>query len=285
MEDRFQTLIKPHQLLSHINDKDWLIVDCTFYLQNPDQGYKEYLYDHIPNSIYAHLNDDLSGKITLTTGRHPLPKPEDFIPLLERWGLQLGMQVVAYDSSGGGMAAARLWWLLNYYGFTRVAVLDGGYPNWLRQEYPVSSNIPIRNRSMLNLAPKKQMTINAQSIRELYGEKTCKVLDGRTHNRFLGLEEVIDPISGHIPGAISAPVTDYLDEDLNFKPKSEIKGQIKNLLGDTLSENSIYYCGSGVTAALGVFALVYAGYNMGRLYPGSWSEWIRRPWAEIAVKE
>ena len=285
MDDKYLTLITPDQLRSHMNDKDWLIVDCTFYLPNPDQGYLEYLGGHIPNAIYAHLNRDLSGRITPTTGRHPLPESTDFNALLQKWGLRQGMQVVVYDSSGGSMAAARLWWLLNYYGFSRVALLDGGYINWSRLEYPVSTDISIRERSSINLSPNEKMIIDAREISRLHNEHIYKLLDARARNRYLGLEEVIDPIPGHIPGAISAPVTDYLDEDMLFKPKPEIKAQIKRLLGDTPSENSVYYCGSGVTAALGVFTMVYAGFPMGKLYPGSWSEWIKQPWAEIAAKE
>lgn len=285
MADKFQTLITPDQLRNHMNDKDWLIVDCTFYLPNPDQGYLEYLGGHIPNAIYAHLNRDLSGRITPTTGRHPLPESTDFNAVLQKWGLRQGIQVVAYDSSAGSMAAARLWWLLNYYGFSRVALLDGGYINWSLLEYPVSTDISIRERSSINLTPDERMVIDARSLDKLYKENSYKLLDGRARNRYFGLEEVIDTLPGHIPGAISAPVTDYLDEDMMFRPKPEIKAQLKHLLGDTPSENSIYYCGSGVTAALGVFTMVYAGLPMGKLYPGSWSEWIKQPWAEIAAKE
>jgi thiosulfate/3-mercaptopyruvate sulfurtransferase len=285
MSDKYLTLITPDQLRSHMNDKDWLIVDCTFYLPNPDQGYLEYLGDHIPNAIYAHLNRDLSGRITPTTGRHPLPNGDDFIELLQKWGLRQGMQVIAYDSSGGNMAAARLWWLLNYYGFSRVALLDGGYINWSRLDYPVSNDIPLLTRSKITLSPNENMVTDARTMDMFHKEDVYKMLDGRARNRFLGLEEVIDPIPGHIPGAISAPVMDFLEEDTLFKPKPEINAKIKRLLGDTPPENSIYYCGSGVTAALGVFTMVYAGFPMGKLYPGSWSEWIKQPWTQIAAKE
>jgi thiosulfate/3-mercaptopyruvate sulfurtransferase len=285
MADQFMTLITPDQLRLHLNDKGLLIVDCTFYLPDPDQGYLEYLSGHIPNAIYAHLNRDLSGRITPTTGRHPLPDSTDFNALIQKWGLEQGMQVVAYDSSGGNMAAARLWWLLNYYGFHRVALLDGGYINWSRLEYPISTDIPLLKRSKINLTPDETMVIDARLLDKLHKEHAYKMLDGRARNRFLGLEEVIDPVPGHIPGAVSAPVTDYLDEDMIFKPKPEIKAQINRLLGDTPPENSIYYCGSGVTAALGVFTMVYAGFPIGKLYPGSWSEWIKQSWAQIAAKE
>lgn len=285
MSDQYLTLITPDQLRAHLNDKDWLIVDCTFYLPDPDQGYLEYLGGHIPNAIYAHLNRDLSGRISPTTGRHPLPKSEDFIELLQKWGLRQEMQVVAYDSSGGTMAAARLWWLLKYYGFSRVAILDGGYINWSRLEYPVSIDMPLLKSSKLNLTPNESLIIDARSISRLKHQHACKILDARARNRYLGLEEVIDPIGGHIPSALSLPVTDFLDEDLMFRPKSEIKAKMKQLLGDTPAENSIYYCGSGVTAALGVFSMVYAGFPMGKLYPGSWSEWIKQSWVQIAAKE
>jgi thiosulfate/3-mercaptopyruvate sulfurtransferase len=183
------------------------------------------------------------------------------------------------------MAAARLWWLLNYYGFTRVAILDGGFLNWLRKEYPVSSQIPLRKHTTLDLRSNQEMLYTAQTIREISRDKNYKILDARAHIRYLGLEEVIDTSGGHIPGAISAPAAEFLDEDMYFKPIDEIKSLLIKLLGDTQPQNTVYYCGSGVAAALGVFAMVYAGYKIGRLFPGSWSEWIKQPWAEIAVHE
>ncbi len=127
--------------------------------------------------------------------------------------------------------------------------------------------------------------MNAQEIREISKDKNYRILDARARNRYFGMEEVIDTSAGHIPGAISAPAAEFLDEDMYFKPKDEIKSLVKKLLGDPPVQNSVYYCGSGVAAALGVFAMVYTGYGMGRLFPGSWSEWIKQPWAEIAVHE
>lgn len=285
MDNGFTTLITAEQLLSHINDKNWLIVDCSFYLPTPDQGYAEYLKDHISNAVYAHLNNDLSGKVTPTSGRHPLPEHQNFMTVLGKWGFRPDMQVVVYDSTGGAMASARLWWLLNYYGFTRVALLDGGILDWLRKGYPVTSQITDKNKTVVNLKPDPKMTMDAQAIRAITKDDGFRILDARARNRYKGMEEVIDTLAGHIPGAVSATVTDFQDEDQYFKPIDEIKTMLDHLLGDVQAQNSVYYCGSGVTAALGVFVMAYAGYNKCRLYPGSWSEWIKQPWAEIAVHE
>lgn len=283
MDDRFKTLINAKQLLPHIYDEHWLVVDCTYYLQFPDQGYSEYLKSHIPNALYANLNNNLTGQTSPISGRHPLPEDEDFKVFLEKLGFHPDLQVVVYDSSGGTMAAARLWWLLNYYGYQNVALLDGGFLNWLWLEYPVSSQISHRKKTKLELKATSSMVIDAQNIRGISRDKDYRILDARANNRYLGLEETIDPIAGHIPGAISAPVTDFLDEDMNFKSRDEIRTMLGRFLGGTLPQNMIYYCGSGVTAALGIFVLSYAGYGMARLYPGSWSEWIKIPWVEIAV--
>lgn len=283
MDERYTTLINADALLPHLDDPYLLIVDCTFYLQFPDQGNSEYKTCHIPNAVYADLNRDLSSKGTPTTGRHPLPNEQKFNTLLQSWGLKEGTQVVAYDSSGGSMAAARLWWLLNYYGFTSVAILDGGFINWLRNEYPTSTGVPVRSRSSIHLKPDPHLVCNAMEIRENY--KTYVLLDARATNRYHGLEEVIDPAGGHIPGAISSPATDYIDDEMFFKPKSNLQKKFHDLIGNSASSTVVHYCGSGVTAALGAFAMVYAGYPMPRLYPGSWSEWIKFPWAEIAVHD
>ncbi len=284
MGDNFSTYVQPGTLLANLDNPNWLIIDCTNYLLEPDQGYEDYRKGHIPNSIYAHLNKDLSGKITSTTGRHPLPKKEDFESLLSRWGFAPGMQVVAYDTAGGSMAAARLWWLLNYCRFPLVAILSGGIQSWKQLNYPLSTDLPFRRNSTVTIHLNDNLTISAQEIRKLTSSKDHIILDGRAYNRYLGMDETIDPIPGHIPGAISAPVTDFLDSNNQPKPVSEIKSLVTDKLKVKKTEAAIYYCGSGVTAAFGIFSIVHAGFPMPKLYPGSWSEWIKQPWAEIAVK-
>lgn len=147
MNDNYQTLISPSQVISHLSDQEWLIVDCSFYLQDNEKGYTDYLNQHLPNAVYANLEDDLSGKITPTTGRHPLPEIHDFENLLSKWGFNPGMQVMAYDSAGVSMAAARLWWLMNSFGFPRIAIMDGGFQYWMKHQYPVTSYISNKDRN------------------------------------------------------------------------------------------------------------------------------------------
>jgi thiosulfate/3-mercaptopyruvate sulfurtransferase len=284
MSDFFNTYIQPEDLLANLDNPNWMIVDCSNYLLDPELGYADYLNNHIPNSVYAHLNKDLSGKITPTTGRHPLPETKDFEYVLSNWGFDPQMQVVAYDSAGGTMAAARLWWLLNYFGFSNIALLSGGIQNWLGLDYPLTQSIPIKSKSSISVKPNLNMIVHSQELRESIYSETHVLLDGRAYNRYLGMDETIDPIPGHIPGANSAPVLEFLDADNHPKPVSEIKTIVSNKLGGKKPEEIIYYCGSGVTASFGIFSMVHAGFPMPKLYPGSWSEWIKQPWAEIAAQ-
>lgn len=284
MGETYNTLITPHQAFDHLSDQDWLFVDCTFYLQNPEKGFSDYLEYHLPHAVYAHLDNDLSGKITPTTGRHPLPEKHEFEASLQSWGFLPGMQIVAYDSAGGSMAAARLWWLMNYFNLPKVAILDGGIQNWLRHEYPVTALLPNIHRTDVDCSLNEDLLVNYHIVRSYIRKPGCTILDGRAPNRFHGLDEIIDPIPGHIPGAKNLPVSDFLTDDLTLKSPALIWKVITEQLNNNRPQDTIYYCGSGVTAAFGIFSMTYAGFTGVRLYPGSWSEWIRQPWAEIASK-
>ena len=285
MTNNLKSIISPEELSQSLNDPSLLIVDCSFTLQQPEQGYKDYLALHIPDAVYAHLDHQLSGKCSPITGRHPLPSAQSFQTSLSNWGYTAGRKIVAYDATGGTMAAARLWWLCSYFSIPESVVLDGGITTWLQLGLPVTSIPPkIFPSPLINVSENQQMIASFDEIRANLHEPRQVLLDGRATNRYFGLEETIDTLGGHIPGAISLPVSDFLDENMRFKSNEEIVSIIEHLLPVINMEEIIYYCGSGVTSALGLLAFANAGYPPGRLYPGSWSEWITLSGVEIAVK-
>ena len=280
------TLITVRELLKKLNDPGWLVVDCRFYLAEPGKGRQEYREAHIPGAVYAHLDEDLTAPDaaqSLSGGRHPLPLPELAAESLGRLGISQGMQVVAYDAAGGALAAARLWWLLHWLGHTHCAVLDGGWQGWLAAEHPVANGAESRPPQVFQPRVRSELIVSASQVDAMRQDKTCRVLDARAYERFQGKNETIDPVVGHIPGACSAPYQANLKPDLSFRSKHELRQIYLDLLGSIPAERCAVYCGSGVTAAHSVLAILHAGLGEARLYPGSWSEWISDPSRPVAV--
>ena len=274
----FYTLIKPEQLADHFDDLNWVIVDCRFSLADTENGQQDYIQAHIPGAVYAHLDRDLCSPVVPgKTGRHPLPAIDTLVQSLNRWGIDRQTQVVTYDAAGGAMAAARLWWLLRWLGHETVAVLDGGWQAWLRAGLPVSSGE--ERRSPRIFIPDLRMDLLADTAEVLVSSRqpNFRLLDSRNADRFRGENETIDPIPGHIPGAISAPYVENLDEKGDLLPGEALRQRFLNLLGSVPAQSAIFYCGSGVTAAHNLLALAHAGLGDGKLYAGSWSEWITDP--------
>jgi thiosulfate/3-mercaptopyruvate sulfurtransferase len=277
------TLISPHELADHLEDEKWAIVDCRFYLAEPERGLQEYKDAHIPGAVYAHLDRDLSGTIIPgETGRHPLPTVEDASSTFSEMGIGPGIRVVAYDSAGGALAASRLWWILRWLGHEAAAVLDGGWQGWQREGLPITSGIEKRPNQKFLPAPMKEMIAYSEQVQAVMSGDSQKLVDARTPDRFRGENEVIDPVAGHIPGALNMPYTENLDSEGRFLSPEEIRRRYKRLLGDFPEEKTIHYCGSGVTSAHNLLALVHAGLKMPRLYAGSWSEWINDPKSPVA---
>ncbi len=274
----YSSLISASELATNLYNQDWVIVDCRFDLSNPDFGRQAYLESHLPGAVYAHLEEDLSGPVLKgVTGRHPLPAPEDLAQKLGNWGIANSCQVIAYDAAGGSMAAARLWWLLKWLGHEQVAVLDGGWPGWVNAKQPVTSATPSpRSRSFIPHLV-KDLTVDAAQLVSGQPAKDLLIIDVRSPERFRGEVEPIDPVAGHIPGAINAPYTSNLDENGYFLPPGRLRERYRHLLGDRPISKSVFYCGSGVTSAHTLLAMFHAGLGMARLYPGSWSEWITDP--------
>jgi thiosulfate/3-mercaptopyruvate sulfurtransferase len=273
----YTTLISTNELALQLTDPDWAICDCRFALAEPERGRRDYVREHIPGAIYTHLNEDLAGPIIPgVTGRHPLPAVEAAAQQFARRGIDDRVQVVVYDDSGGDIAA-RLWWMLRWLGHAAVAVLDGDWRKWKTEGRAVRNGAESRTARVFVPRPRSDMLVTTAEIERKRQEAGYKLLDSRTPERYRGEREPIDPIAGHIPGAISAPYPDNLNSDGTFRSDEELRARFTALLGDTPAEQTAFYCGSGVTAAQNILALQHAGLGEAKLYAGSWSEWITNP--------
>lgn len=271
------TLISVEELTEILDDKNLAILDCRFSLAKPDQGRKDYLKQHIPGAIYAHLDEDLSAdRIKGKTGRHPLPTPEAFARVVSRWGIDEQVQVVVYDDSGGAFAA-RAWWMLRWVGHERAALLDGGWQAWLAAGKPTKSDDQTRTPRIFVAKQRPGLVVEADSIQDQLAAPAFFLVDSRSPERFRGEQETLDPVAGRIPGAVNSPHTQVIGPDGFFRSKDELNTHFKRLLGGKPASDAVFYCGSGVSATQNLLALAHAGLGQARLYPGSWSEWITDP--------
>jgi thiosulfate/3-mercaptopyruvate sulfurtransferase len=281
----FDTLITASELSSHTGDENWAIIDCRFSLSDPELGHRAYVESHIPGAVYAHLDRDLSGKkIPGKTGRHPLPEINSFVTALSGWGIDSATQVVVYDDASGSMAA-RLWWMLKWLGHQQAALLDGGWQAWDGFKLPLRSEEEYRPRKRFEPHEIPGFFLATKQIQQIAGNPRYLILDARDAARYRGEVEPIDPVPGHIPGALSAPFEENLAPDGKFLPPEILRRRYEKLIKSVPPENVICYCGSGVTAAHNLLAMAYAGLGMGCLYAGSWSEWITDPTRPVAKSE
>jgi len=282
----YTNLISTSQLAQLMGDENLVIVDCRFDLLNPDWGFEDYQLAHIPGAFYTHLNNDLAGPITPYAGRHPLPDQDEFVRKLNSWGINQKSQLVAYDISGGAFAA-RLWWMLKYYGHEQVAIMDGGLSKWIRDGYPISTGVELPKESNAPFKPKIDPTrvVSTSDIERFRLNSSFLLIDARAPQRFRGKFEPIDPVAGHIPGAINRFHADNLSPDGTMKPAEILKSEFEALLQNIPPDKAIVYCGSGVTSCHHLLAMELAGLKGARLYAGSWSEWIRDPAHPIATVE
>jgi thiosulfate/3-mercaptopyruvate sulfurtransferase len=267
-------LVDVRSLADALGRADWIAVDCRFTLTDPPAGRAAYERSHIPGARYAHLDDDLSRRPSAGEGRHPLPDRERFAATLGTWGIGPSDTVVAYDE-GSGAVAARLWWLLGWIGHTRRAVLDGGFAAWLEAGLPVEQKPPIPTpcRYEARLPPRDDVV----ATHELAGAQAAGdlLVDARAAPRYRGEQEPIDPKAGHVPGARNRPFSANVTPTGRFRPPDELRAELAELLGGRSPERLVAMCGSGVTACHLLLAMEVAGLPGGRLYAGSWSEWIR----------
>ena len=268
----YTTLISSEELLPHLDDPRWALIDCRFDLADPAAGQAAYLDEHIPGAVYAHLERDLSAPPTGANGRHPLPPPGVLAAVFSRWGIGHGVQVIVYDDSGGGYAA-RTWWSLRFLGHDAVAVLDGGLQAWVASGHPVRQGLESRRPAPFSPSPRSELKIEADQVLAGLGSPGIVLIDARAQERFRGEEEPIDPVAGHIPGALNRPWQTNLDASGRFLPAIALRHQFEALLGASPASSAVAYCGSGVTACHNLLAMAHAGLLGARLYPGSWSEW------------
>ena len=261
-----------------------LLADCSFDLADPGAGTRNHAQRHLPGALYLSLDGDLSApKTDAARGRHPLPERAAFARHLASLGLHDDLPVVAYDSSGG-IYAARLWWMLRWVGHAAVQVLDGGLLAWGRaggglQGGPVAGLAAGR----LTLRPALVEAVDYQALRAGLGQAGRLIVDARAPDRFRGENETLDPVGGHIPGAVNRCFRDNLAADGGFKPADQLRLEWAAATGGRPAAALVMQCGSGVTACHNLLALDVAGLPGAQLYPGSWSEWCAQPDAPVAV--
>jgi thiosulfate/3-mercaptopyruvate sulfurtransferase len=266
----FTNLIQPWELAPHLGDPSWAIVDCRFYLVEPSKGEAEYETEHVPGAVYADLDRDLSGPRTGKNGRHPVPSVETVAERFSRFGIDDEVQVVAYDTSQGQIAA-RLWWMLRYLGHDAAAVLDGGLQSWKAEGRPLASGRESRARRSFVPRPRASMRIDADALER--ERANYLLIDARAPERFRGAVEPFDPVKGRIAGARNHPIASSLSAEGRFLPPEELRARFRSILGNRPVDTVVSYCGSGVTACHNLLAMEVAGLEGARLYPGSWSEW------------
>jgi thiosulfate/3-mercaptopyruvate sulfurtransferase len=275
------TIVSVAELADHIFDADWCVVDCRHDLMDIELGRRQYAQGHIPGAQFAHVDDDLSGVKTGRNGRHPLPPREEMAARFRAWGISNDTQIVAYDASGGQFAV-RLWWLARWLGHEKVALLDGGWQLWLAQTNRSSVEAPARPPGRFAAGASLERVVDARQLQAQLGAPQLLLVDARAAERYEGRVEPIDPVAGHIPGAINRFWQDNL-ADGRFKSPAQLRAEFERLLAGRAPAQLTAQCGSGVTACHHLLAMHIAGLPGGQLYPGSWSEWIADPSRPVAT--
>lgn len=275
-------LVGAGEVAAHLDDPSWRIFDCRHDLKQTEYGLAAYRRGHIPGALFLHLDRDLSGLANGKNGRHPLPDAAVFGEKMAQCGVGRESQVVAYDNEGG-IFASRLWWLLRWLGHERVAVLDGGLAGWKRARLPLEEQTPEAPRARFDAHPGSSHRVDADFVLAHLGSEEMLLLDARSPERFRGENETLDPVGGHIPGAINRFYFDNLDDDgCFFKPAAELAAEYGVLLAGRDPRRVVQQCGSGVTACHNLLAMEIAGLSGSRLYAGSWSEWCADPSRPVA---
>lgn len=267
-------LVTPAQLAELIESRRCIAVDCRFELDDPGKGHAAYLAGHIPGAQYAHLGQDLSSPPTALSGRHPLPESSAFGSFLGSIGWRKGKLLVAHDDRNNAMAA-RLWWLMRYFG-QEAALLNGGLEAWVRAGLPLQTGV-VKSApgSVSELLEQPSMVASVTDILGNIGQSSLTLIDARAAERFSGETELLDIRAGHIPGALNRPMGLNLDQFGQFKRPDQLRGEFETLLHGRSVSTVVHSCGSGVTACHNRFAMELADMTPTRVYPGSWSEWVR----------
>jgi thiosulfate/3-mercaptopyruvate sulfurtransferase len=277
----YRTLIDPGQLqILRQLSADVVVFDCRHDLAIPQLGAQQYVQGHIPGAWFANLDTDLSGEKTGRNGRHPLPDRAAFAQWLAQRGVGDSSQVVCYDAAGG-MFAARLWWMVRWVGKSQVAVMDGGLPAWIASGGLLDTAAPAAKTANLTLRDPLVPTVDTNWVLGNLRSKTHVLVDARAPERFAGEQEMIDPVAGHIPGAVNRFFKDNLQADGRFKEAGQLQAEFLGLLTDP--QHVVHQCGSGATACHNILAMEIARLPSAALYPGSWSEWCADPSRPVAT--
>lgn len=258
-----------------------IVVDCSFELADPTAGRRQYATGHIPGARYVHLDEDLSaapGQPQASGGRHPLPTREAFVARLRTWGVRRGDTLVAYDRQGG-MIAGRLWWMARWCGLDDVRLLDGGWPAWCAAGGEVDQGGPAGADTLgeVALGAPKVGLLDVRDVAARLGDPGLTLADARAAARFRGEVEPLDPVAGHIPGALNRPFTENFGPDGRYKPAETLREEWLALLAGRDPRSVVVYCGSGVSAVPHVVAMTLAGLATPPLMAGGWSQWCRTP--------
>ena len=278
------TLVTVDELAAALGDRSLRLVDARAVLADPAAGRAAYDASHLPGAVHADLDRDLSDHSVTGQGRHPLPDAAAFARRVGGWGIGPAHQVVVYDAGDGSMAAARAWWLLKLLGHPRVAVLDGGLAAWRAAGLPETASID----ALAGLPPypaagfDHSRIADAAQVLARLDEAQGWLLDARAGERFRGEVEPIDPVAGHVPGALSCPFTLNL-RDGRLRPADELRAGLEPLLHGCPPAATVLMCGSGVTACHLLLAMEHAGLQGAKVYAGSWSGWIDDPSRPVAT--
>jgi len=278
----YTLLIFAAQLQSLIADGQPLMVfDCSYDLAQPAQGAAQYRHSHIPTALHADLECDLSAakhdSDAASGGRHPLPSREQFAAWLVRIGFENSMQAVVYDRNGGNYCG-RLWWMLKWAGHEAVAVLDGGLQAWQAAGGQLASGVENPSAAgAFTLQPALRRLVDVRQVYEALGQAQQTIIDARAAARYRGDIEPLDPVAGHIPGALNRPFTDNFQPDGRFKPAATLRAEFEALLQGRDTASVVHQCGSGVSAIPNLLAMEVAGLGSSGLFAGSWSQWCSDP--------
>ncbi|MEW9898258.1 sulfurtransferase [Chitinivorax sp. PXF-14] len=275
-----QTLVSTDWLGQHLRDHDVIVVDVRHNLADHEAGQRTYGFSHILGAHFVSVERELSGPRTGHNGRHPLPTMAGINKLLRRLGVTTDKIIVAYDDAGG-MFAARMWWMMRWIGLYNCAVLDGGWQKWLAEHRQVSRELPHVPESDIHCFVQDKLRVDADYLLQHLGDRAAmQIVDARAPDRFRGENETLDPVGGHIPGALNRFFQHNLTGTGVFKSPGELHQEWTTLLGPREPATVVAQCGSGITACHNLLAMEIAGLHGAKLYPGSWSEWcsdVSRP--------
>jgi thiosulfate/3-mercaptopyruvate sulfurtransferase len=282
-EPRIAPIISATALHELAGTPDVLVVDCRYELGNAPAGLRAYQAAHIPGAVFASMDEDLAAPRHPGSGRHPLPSPSVFAAALARWGFTASSRLIAYDQANGA-SAARLWWLLRARGHQAVQVLDGGYAAWLAAGLAVNAAVPQVTASDVPVRNFGGVASTADVVAGLAARRIALV-DARPADRFAGRNETVDPVPGHVPGAVSMPFAGNLGPSQQFLDAAALRQRWAPLIAQHAHTPLVAMCGSGITACHNLIALELAGLSGIQLYAGSYSEWITDPSRPVVTGE